>query len=668
MKKFLLITLLCLPFLSHADHGAGVDIFYNHLHDSTYRISVIIYGNCTDRTDYLKLFTLNPQVDVYDGTTKKSTMELNIINDSTKNASPYCVKQQDSTSCIYPSSSIQGFTRIYYTDTITLPYKSANWLFRFNGSMKTGCQSRLGRPGALSNYVTNPTGASNNMTVDATLNNLQGNNNSASSFFSTIPLYCINVPGVFTQQTTDPDHDSLVYQVITPKNLNSNCTSPTNLVPVNGYNPLHVVAGSYSFSTTTGRMTFIPDISQISIVAMRISEYRNGVLVGTVERERIFKILATCNNQPPLSHIDTTSAALTGATVLGRDTLITCPGNLVKFNVPVTNPYGDTVKATAEQILSGSNVLISRNNTPSPLVNFTWNTAGVANGTYTFSVRYVTNSCPLPSSSLSLYTVIVGGAGDITTTQLSATNCVRKASIKFELKNGRPPYQAYITQNSDTVKTYTSTTGLVTDSLEAGNYHIRLFSNGLPCVSDVDFTVVDSGKYPYPPVATSPVDYCRKFTEAVPLIAKGDTVATLRWYDPSGNYTAAAPTPSTQTGGTFIYTVTQQYKSCESDADTIRVNISADECDYEPNVHNVITPNGDGKNDQWVISNINYYPKAVIQLYDKLGDKVFETTNYKNDFNGNDLPSGLYYYLIQLNGVNKTSGKELYKGYLMIKR
>lgn len=67
---------------------------------------------------------------------------------------------------------------------------------------------------------------------------------------------------------------------------------------------------------------------------------------------------------------------------------------------------------------------------------------------------------------------------------------------------------------------------------------------------------------------------------------------------------------------------------------------------------NVITPNGDGFNDDWQIANIGLYPQHEITVYNRYGNVVYQTTNYDNNkaFNGEGLPAGTYYYQLNLKG------------------
>jgi gliding motility-associated-like protein len=67
---------------------------------------------------------------------------------------------------------------------------------------------------------------------------------------------------------------------------------------------------------------------------------------------------------------------------------------------------------------------------------------------------------------------------------------------------------------------------------------------------------------------------------------------------------------------------------------------------------NAFSPNGDGINDTWEIQNIDDWPNAQIFVYSRWGNKVFQTTNYSNDWGGDDLPSATYYYVIELNPID----------------
>lgn len=69
---------------------------------------------------------------------------------------------------------------------------------------------------------------------------------------------------------------------------------------------------------------------------------------------------------------------------------------------------------------------------------------------------------------------------------------------------------------------------------------------------------------------------------------------------------------------------------------------------------NFITPNGDGYNDTWSIGNLSSAKKpAKVVVYSRAGRKVYESSNYGNDWDGthkgNPLPEGSYFYVIEMN-------------------
>ncbi|MDC2996664.1 gliding motility-associated C-terminal domain-containing protein, partial [Flavobacteriaceae bacterium] len=90
--------------------------------------------------------------------------------------------------------------------------------------------------------------------------------------------------------------------------------------------------------------------------------------------------------------------------------------------------------------------------------------------------------------------------------------------------------------------------------------------------------------------------------------------------------------------------------------------------DDEIIVSSVITPNQPGIEETWKIINIEDYPYTSVRVYAPDGSRVFQSINYKNDWRGtnirtgNPLPTGPYYYRIELGG---TSG-EIIDGWLYV--
>ena len=76
--------------------------------------------------------------------------------------------------------------------------------------------------------------------------------------------------------------------------------------------------------------------------------------------------------------------------------------------------------------------------------------------------------------------------------------------------------------------------------------------------------------------------------------------------------------------------------------------------------NNILTPNGDGVNDLWVVENIDMYPNNTVTIFDKAGRILFTQKGYKNTWdgtvNGSALGENTYYYIIDF-GTSKLRQK-----------
>ena len=92
---------------------------------------------------------------------------------------------------------------------------------------------------------------------------------------------------------------------------------------------------------------------------------------------------------------------------------------------------------------------------------------------------------------------------------------------------------------------------------------------------------------------------------------------------------------------------------------TKSVSVISDEC---PIIPNIITPNGDGKNDAFVALGIE---ESTMQLhiFDRLGKSVYQTEQYDNSWSATDMPAGTYYYQLTSPRTQK-----IYKGWVEVVR
>jgi len=78
------------------------------------------------------------------------------------------------------------------------------------------------------------------------------------------------------------------------------------------------------------------------------------------------------------------------------------------------------------------------------------------------------------------------------------------------------------------------------------------------------------------------------------------------------------------------------------------------------NIPNTITPDNNGQNDRWVIPNIELFPDAVLEIFDRWGRLIYRTNDvYNNPWNGESLagkemPMDAYYYVLDINDSRAT--------------
>jgi gliding motility-associated-like protein len=78
-------------------------------------------------------------------------------------------------------------------------------------------------------------------------------------------------------------------------------------------------------------------------------------------------------------------------------------------------------------------------------------------------------------------------------------------------------------------------------------------------------------------------------------------------------------------------------------------------------IPNTFTPNGDGINDTRDIKFLNSYLNCSVEIYNRYGEIVYSSIGYgkprDGTYKGNTLPTGTYYYIINLkNGLKVLSG------------
>ena len=132
--------------------------------------------------------------------------------------------------------------------------------------------------------------------------------------------------------------------------------------------------------------------------------------------------------------------------------------------------------------------------------------------------------------------------------------------------------------------------------------------------------------------------------------------ATFRWDfgDGSPADTAATPTHRYERPGSYQVQLTARYGTCEVLTGFAPVVVG------EVKVPNIITPNLDSLNDSFR-PRFSCQPTSL-EVFSRWGQRVYQTDNYHNDWDGRGLPDGVYYYLLR-----DTDNRRL-KGWVEIRR
>lgn len=177
------------------------------------------------------------------------------------------------------------------------------------------------------------------------------------------------------------------------------------------------------------------------------------------------------------------------------------------------------------------------------------------------------------------------------------------------------------------------------------------------CTSEIKYDSVII--YPQPVVDAGNIIYTPEGV-SVPILATiNDATAGFwyKWTPPTYLNNDTALRPIVTPIFTTVYRITAYGLGNCISTDTVKVVAFK-----QLKIPNAFSPNGDGKNDKWEIIYLNDYPNSKVDVFDRNGHVVFHSTNYNypwdGTLNGNPLPVGTYYYIIELNnnGYSKLSG------------
>jgi gliding motility-associated-like protein len=120
------------------------------------------------------------------------------------------------------------------------------------------------------------------------------------------------------------------------------------------------------------------------------------------------------------------------------------------------------------------------------------------------------------------------------------------------------------------------------------------------------------------------------------------------------------PNPGYAGTDSFTYRV-KDLNGYYTNAATVNITVSATSLLKIPNV---FTPNGDGINDVFEIRGLDKFVQNELVIVNRWGNEVYHKTNYQNNWTGEGLNEGTYYYVLKV----KTTEWQVIKGYITLMR
>lgn len=157
--------------------------------------------------------------------------------------------------------------------------------------------------------------------------------------------------------------------------------------------------------------------------------------------------------------------------------------------------------------------------------------------------------------------------------------------------------------------------------------------------------------------------FCLDSTKKITVTPNnGKPPYAINWLIPAGGVAPMVSTSNTYTfvstgetpsNGTYTIVLTDQ---CNI-TDTLKIDLNIVDCNII--VPNVVTPNGDNINELFVIHGLENFTNSHLYVYNRWGNKIYSSQDYKNDWKP-EHTDGTYFYILEINDGRK------FKGYFQI--
>jgi gliding motility-associated-like protein len=137
--------------------------------------------------------------------------------------------------------------------------------------------------------------------------------------------------------------------------------------------------------------------------------------------------------------------------------------------------------------------------------------------------------------------------------------------------------------------------------------------------------------------------------------------AIVDWEEPNSTATCSTITAqsSHRPGNSFdlgTTTVTYTFTNESGQIESCNFDVTVEALVLEVEINELVTPNGDGNNDLWLIEGIEQFPDNQVIIVDRWGAEIYSVRGYNNqevawngeNKSGNLVPRGTYYYFISI--------------------
>ncbi len=522
-----LVLLLLLIFSgnSQATHAGGADLTYKCLGGLLYEIEATFYRDCGGSSEPGNVTI------TYKSATCSYTRSV-LANKVLMNNGMEITFPCASASSTCNGGMTTGMRKWVYRTIITLPSACADWVFSYRICCRNCTVTTIQTPCAVNSEIY----------VEAKLNNLLAPGNSSPAFNNMpVAFICLGQNFNYNQGVTDIDGDSLSYELITPKI--SATAEVTWLPPASTQSPL-ASSTPFTINPVTGDINFTPSAMQIGILAIRVNEFRNGILIGSTIRDMQVYTQNCFNSIPSASGINNSNNYIT----------TTCAGQQLCFNIQTSDPdLSQAVTFSVYNPITGSTVVQTPGNRPSLQFCWTPGPSHISRHPYIFTVTVQDNACPVNGVQTFSYTIYVSGP-QATITTIDPDCAMNNGSANVLVSND--PGCTYL-WNTVPVKSTANITGLT-----PGNYSVTV-TNLQGCTSVLSAQLNAPVNSLMVSAISSGVISCQSgnIGTASATVAGGVTPYTYLWSNGS-----TASTLNSLGAGTYIVTVTDANGCSKNDS------------------------------------------------------------------------------------------------------